>query len=465
MAQSAITIHTKQDIIDYVNGQKNTKRTALLLIIVLGTIFLDAYDLTILGTATDQLTSEFTLSKTYLSYIMTAMPFGALFGAAIGGFYADKLGRKLILSISLISLIIGSIGAALAPVPSVLLCFRLLMGFAIGMDSPVAFTFVAEISNKKAKGRNVNYWQVVWYIAVVTSALIVMFFYSLGTGALLWRYSVGMGAVFATIILILRLFYLSESPTWSMKNKTLEEACKELEKNYNITVNIAPDQGENATYEHREVKHPMRTLFNKRYRPRTILATAIATLQGMQYYAIGLYIPLIATTIMGQDKLQSLTGTALINIAGIFGGLTGALLTPKLGARRLTIIGFTLVASMMLLIGNFYGQTMTWLIAAMVAVFLFGHSSGPGTQGKAIASLSYPTILRGKGTGFVESVSRFGSMFGAFVFPIIYGSYGLNKTMLILAVFPIIGVVVTTLIRWEPVGKDLEYEDQYIEKV
>ena len=417
MAQSAITIHTKQDIIDYVNGQKNTKRTALLLIIVLGTIFLDAYDLTILGTATDQLTSEFTLSKTYLSYIMTAMPFGALFGAAIGGFYADKLGRKLILSISLISLIIGSIGAALAPVPSVLLCFRLLMGFAIGMDSPVAFTFV------------------------------------------------GMGAVFATIILILRLFYLSESPTWSMKNKTLEEACKELEKNYNITVNIASNQGENATYEHREVKHPMRTLFNKRYRPRTILATAIATLQGMQYYAIGLYIPLIATTIMGQDKLQSLTGTALINIAGIFGGLTGALLTPKLGARRLTIIGFTLVASMMLLIGNFYGQTMTWLIAAMVAVFLFGHSSGPGTQGKAIASLSYPTILRGKGTGFVESVSRFGSMFGTFVFPIIYGSYGLNKTMLILAVFPIIGVVVTTLIRWEPVGKDLEYEDQYIEKV
>ena len=51
------------------------------------------------------------------------------------------------------------------------------------------------------------------------------------------------------------------------------------------------------------------------------------------------------------------------------------------------------------------------------------------------------------------------------MFPIIYGSYGLNKTMLILAVFPIIGVVVTTLIRWEPVGKDLEYEDQYIEKV
>lgn len=86
MSTQSITIHTKQDIIDYVNGQKNKKRTALLLIIVLGTIFLDAYDLTILGTATDQLTSEFKLSPSYLSFVMTAMPFGALFGAAIGGF-------------------------------------------------------------------------------------------------------------------------------------------------------------------------------------------------------------------------------------------------------------------------------------------------------------------------------------------------------------------------------------------
>ncbi|WP_436864301.1 MFS transporter [Mammaliicoccus sciuri] len=151
MASETITIHTKQDIIDYVNERKTTKRTSLLLIIVLGTIFLDAYDLTILGTATDQLTQEFKLSPTYLSFIMTAMPFGALFGAAIGGFYADKLGRKLILSVSLISLIIGAIGAALSPAPAILLCFRLLMGFAIGMDSPVAFTFIAESVIKKIK--------------------------------------------------------------------------------------------------------------------------------------------------------------------------------------------------------------------------------------------------------------------------------------------------------------------------
>lgn len=66
------------------------------------------------------------------------------------------------------------------------------MGFAIGMDSPVAFTFIAEISNLKHKGRNVNYWQVVWYVAIVTSALVVIAFFMLGAGAHLWRYAVDL---------------------------------------------------------------------------------------------------------------------------------------------------------------------------------------------------------------------------------------------------------------------------------
>ncbi len=37
--------------------------------------------------------------------------------------------------------------------------------------------------------------------------------------------------------------------------------------------------------------------------------------------------------------------------------------------------------------------------------------------------------------------------------------------MLLLALVPIVGLIITTYIKWEPVGKDVEHEDQYIEKV
>ena len=98
---------------------------------------------------------------------MTSLPIGALFGALLGGTLAHQFGRKRILSIALLTLCNLSWCGTRTKCNILIIC-RCIMGFAIGMDSPVAFTF-AEISNLKHKGRNVNYWQVVWYVAIVTS--------------------------------------------------------------------------------------------------------------------------------------------------------------------------------------------------------------------------------------------------------------------------------------------------------
>ena len=73
-----------------------------------------------------------------------------------------------------------------------------------------------------------------------------------------------------------------------------------------------------------------RALFQPKYGKRLLLATAISTLQGMQYYAVGLYIP-IATYIISKEKLGVLLGTAIVNIAGIVGAYFGAQLTYRLG--------------------------------------------------------------------------------------------------------------------------------------
>ncbi|MGZ9472745.1 MFS transporter, partial [Staphylococcus epidermidis] len=54
-------------------------------------------------------------------------------------------------------------------------------------------------------------------------------------------------------------------------------------------------------------------LFKPRYIKRIILATAISTLQGMQYYGVGLYIPIIATYLISKDKIGVLLGTAIVN--------------------------------------------------------------------------------------------------------------------------------------------------------
>lgn len=451
-----LQVCNKRDLLEIVENIDTQKTSKMLLFIALGTVFLDAYDLTILGTSTDQIKKEFHLSPTMLSVVMTVMPFGALFGAILGGRFADKIGRKKIFSVSLLLLIITALGAAFSPNVILLILCRFVMGFAIEMDSPVVFTYIAEISNKSDKGRNVNYWQVVWYISMVASALCVIMFFLLGTGDHLWRFAVGFGAVIALVLYILRLKYLDESPIWIVNHRPLNEAAQFVEQHYHLKVNLIED--DTTTPVKKQSDQALQALLSKRYFPRLALATAIATLQGMQYYAIGLYIPLIATYIIGDGKLESLLGTAIVNIAGIVGAYFGAKFTLRFGARKLTMIGFGLVLLAMLCIGLMYKSLPMIFNTLFVAVFLFGHAGGPGTQGKTIGAMSFPTSLRGRATGVVESVSRLGSISGTFVFPVVLAAAGLSNTMLILAAVPFVGFLVTFLIKWEPVGKNVENE-------
>ncbi|MEN1969887.1 MFS transporter [Lentibacillus sp. N15] len=462
--QNELIVKSKDDIIRFVDQNPTKKRTLLLILIALGGIFLDAYDLTILGTATDQLTSEFNLSPFALSSIMTIMPIGALIGALIGGVFTDRFGRKLMFLIDLILLALSAAGAALAPNPEWLFVFRFLMGLGIGLDMPIALSFIAEFSNSKTRGRNVNYWQVFWYIATVSSTLIVMGLYALNTGDSLWRWSVGFGAVIAVIVLVLRLIFLGESPMWAAKNLSLKEAAKVLENTYNVSVKLEQQPGLVQEKRNKEIeKSLLKVIFNKKYRPRTILASVIAATQGMEYYAVGLYIPLIAVFVVGEGKLESLTGTALINVAGIIGAFVGAQLTIKYGTRKIAIFGYLIVLLSMVLIGIVYGNGISmWLTVALISLFIFGHSAGPGPQGKTIGTLSYPTILRGYGTGFVEASSRVGGMIGTFAFPIILNAVGLAGTMLILTFAPIVGLITSLIIKWDPVGKDIEQEEEEI---
>ena len=208
----------------------------MVLFLILGTIFLDAYDITILGTMTDQLTQQFHLSPATLSIVMTSLPIGALFGALLGGTLAVWTQAYFINCLTNTYCNLSWCGTRTKC--NILIICRCIMGFAIGMDSPVAFTFIAEISNLKHKGRNVNYWQVVWYVAIVTSALVVIAFFMLGAGAHLWRYAVGFGALIAFVLYILRIKYLHESPTWVINHYSLEKATEFVRKYYHKDIHL-----------------------------------------------------------------------------------------------------------------------------------------------------------------------------------------------------------------------------------
>ena len=76
-----------------------------------------------------------------------------------------------------------------------------------------------------------------------------------------------------------------------------------------------------------------------------------------------------------------------------------------------------------------------------------------------MATLSYPTSIRGSGTGWAQGILRVGSLLGFYFFPLVLAAVGLGKTLLILSIVPLIMLVSVLIIEWDPVGKDIDAED------
>ena len=449
----SLTVRSKRDIIDFVNSHDNPGRGTIMVLIALGGIFIDAYDFTSLGIGIDSLQKQLSLSPFELGSVTAIMALGALFGALGGGYVTDRLGRFKTFIIDLICLVVAALGTALAPNLGWLLFFRFLLGVGVGMDFPVALSFIAEFTNSRTKGRFVNLWQAMWYIAAATTGIIALpIFFSIGDSENLWRWAVGFGAVPALIILILRLIYLDESPMWAAHNLGLREASDILEKNYDVRVTVSEPDETTAAPE----RAKLGSIFQKGLRARTILSSIIASTQSMEYFAVGFYLPSITALIFGKGILFAIFGAIVFNIFGIVGGLSQSFLTQRLGIWKLAFIGYCIAAASLLLVGLTRDSIPAYLGALLIGFFIFGHSFGPGSQGMTMATLSYPTEFRGIGSGWGQSMVRVGSILGFYVFPLVLATAGLTHTLLYLTAIPLIGLTALLLIRWDPIGQDVE---------
>lgn len=460
MSNQEQVIRSRQDIINFVNSNPVTSQGMKIILVALGGIFVDAYDFTSLGIGANQLKEQFNLSPAGLGSLTAIMALGALLGAMLGGYYTDKFGRNKMFLIDLFFMVFSALGAALSTDLIWLFIFRFFMGVGVGLDVPVALSFIAEFSNLKKKGQYVNLWCPLWYIAATVTGLVVLPFYLLGQHEDIWRWSVGFGAVAAFIVLIMRYFYMNESPMWAAHHLPLEEAAKVLEKTYNIKVTVAADRIKKRKTSLKKLSY--KAIFQGKYKVRTLLASIITATQSMQYFAVGFYIPTISTMIFGKGIIYAIIGTIFFNLFGIIGGFTQSRLTEKLGIRKLAIIGYTMAILSLILMG-ITGDTATVILPALfIVMFIFGQSFGPGAQGMTMATLSYPTELRGLGSGWGQGTTRIGSILGFFLFPVILSIAGLYMTFLYLTIVPVIGLLATILIKWEPIGKDVEKEDKDI---
>ena len=118
------------------------------------------------------------LSEVHLGWLnfISANCLGAAIGAIIGGFLADKYGRKFIFTYNLLVYMFGVLLIMLSMNLPMLLAGFLFTGISVGVGVPASWTYISESSEVNNRGRNICISQMSWGVGPMCILLLGMFF-------------------------------------------------------------------------------------------------------------------------------------------------------------------------------------------------------------------------------------------------------------------------------------------------
>src|SRR5688500_446099 len=131
--------------------------------VLIGGMVLDGYVLGIIGPVSGRMAEDLQLTAFWQGLIAAAALIGILIGSPIGGWAADKWGRKPIFMFDIGLFAIASAMQFFVDSPMLLIVVRLLMGIAIGTEYAVGWPLMAEFSPTHLRGRLMAAMGIAWY--------------------------------------------------------------------------------------------------------------------------------------------------------------------------------------------------------------------------------------------------------------------------------------------------------------
>lgn len=450
------------DVVSYIDSRTQIRgRAGWIWWLALGGLFLDAFSNSALSAGLGPMTKDLELGAGQIALLTSMASWVALVFNPIGGWLADRFGRVGPLLVAKVLAMAGAFIAAFAPSFEMVVAGRFFVGAAYGIDFAIAMALLAEFTPARFRAR-INTWQGIWYTAVSSNLILAIGFHNMNVGDSIWRYAVGTAGIVALLLFIAQALKLVESPSWYARKGRLDDAARSMTKIYGEKFEAAPE-AERIPMEGVATKGigNVALIFRGIYLPRTILASTVQMGQSLQYFAVGWYLPIISIAIFGEgDFVLATVGTLVFNAFGIIGGFASPFIAKKLGLRRASAIGFSLVFVMLLILGLAFETMPLWLAFIVPSLFILFHSGGPGANGKSLSTLSFRSELRATANGFIGAIGSLGAALGLVVFPILKEDLGLGPTFLILSAVPLIAAIICWVIKWEPSRADFNPDEE-----
>nr|WP_276324966.1 MFS transporter [Bradyrhizobium yuanmingense] len=210
--------------------------------LMMASILVEAWDLYSIAFVLIFIKEQYNPDPLMLGLAAAGTQGGALIGALLGGWLSDKIGRRVMFLVTMVLFIVLALAQAFVPSVGWLVVIRFLLGIPLGSDISTGYTYIMESMAKGEREVMGNRWQFMFAVGeVLTIGVIVIFLLVDMNHEMLWRVTLGLGAVPALIILIMR-HDVPETAVWLVQKGRYREAKQVAREMFNDNLDMLPDR-------------------------------------------------------------------------------------------------------------------------------------------------------------------------------------------------------------------------------
>ncbi|MBO9634281.1 MAG: sugar porter family MFS transporter [Chitinophagaceae bacterium] len=423
------------------------------------------YDTAVVAGAIGFIQQKYSLSPAMMGWVASCALVGCVIGAMFAGSLSDRIGRKKVLMISAIAFAISSLGIMLPIGLNWFIVFRLIGGIGIGIASMLSPLYISEIAPANIRGRLISIYQ----MGIVLGILLIYFVnawiagmhddsWNIESG---WRWMFGSGLL-PSVLFILLLLNVPESPRWLAQQNRLDEAEDVLSK-----VNGKEKAKEELQSIRASMKEDTEASFGILMQPGLryvlligIILAILSQVTGIN--AIMYYAPEIFKS-SGDGTSSALMQTVLVGVINTLFTIVAIKYVDKWGRKTLLLIGAAGMTICLALVGAAFhfgmNQGPLILVAILAYIAFFAISLGPLTF--VVVAEIFPTHVRGR----AMSVAIFFLWVAVFAvsqtFPMLQSSVGPAITFWIYMLMSVIAFFFVWRLVPETKEKSLEEIEQF----
>jgi benzoate transport len=369
---------------------------------------LDGFDVLAMAFTANSVTRDFGLSGGQLGILLSAGLVGMAAGSLGLAPFADVIGRRPMVLISVGLATAGMLLSALAHSAVELGIWRVVTGVGIGGILACTNVIVSEYSSKRWRGLAISLYTAGYGVGATLG----------GTAAVALQASFGWRSVFllgglctgATLLLLAALLPESVDFLASRRPRNVVERLNKIARRIGQpAVTELPAAAARAGK-----KNKVSELFTPGNRRSTGLVwlAFFATMFG--FYFVNSWTPRLLVT-AGMTESQGVIGGLMLTLGGTFGALLYGLLTLRWNSRKVLVIFAVLSAATMVMFISTAGVlALAFVAGGVVGMLINGCIAGMYT----IAPALYGASVRSTGVGWAIGIGRA----GAIVAPLIAGA-------------------------------------------